>query len=578
VLAWGAQHNLVGGSTPQQRNIISGNGNVGVSIANRDTISNTVSGNYIGTDVNGTVAIGNAALGVHLNDGARHNVVGGATPEEGNLISGNGVNGVNMGDSGTMWNVVAGNYIGTDLSGTAALGNVADGVHIDNGARLNVIGPGNIIAHNGESGVKVLGADTWGNTITANSIYGNAGSGIINSEGGNDELPPPMLIHVGTRIIRGTAPPNSKVEVFVDELDQGRTFQGTTVADGEGTFTFTLAVGALAGPKVTATAVDAEGNTSEFSTAESPRAPVVTRELPGIVGPAQVSVEPEVVGTNVGLALFCVVFFGLTSSVFNTILKDYRHELLGSMRRFVPRAFADHVGRLGRSARRMTKKGRLRLVLVWLLVLLVTSLIESFLDPQVGAVSLERLGLLVTLSLSAVTVSALELGSDLYAHRRWAPAITTESKVQWLGIAIALGCVILSRALDFTPGYLYGMVGAIYVMPRLVGVTESGKRAALVLLAVFAGALILWVATAFLPVTLAELEPLFLTAFVIGLQGVFFALIPLAFTDGGQIWGWRKGVWFALFSVVFFCFYHLLLNPNAACKLSSRTASRRYSS
>jgi hypothetical protein len=102
------------------------------------------------------------------------------------------------------------------------------------------------------------------------------------------------------------------------------------------------------------------------------------------------------------------------------------------------------------------------------------------------------------------------------------------------------------------------------VMPRLVGVTKSGKRAALVLLAIFAGALILWVATAFLPVALAELEPLFLTAFVIGLQGVLFALIPLAFTDGGHIWGWRRGVWLAFFSVVFFCFYHLLLNPNAS--------------
>jgi hypothetical protein len=564
VLAWGAQHNLVGGATPQQRNLISGNGNVGVSIANGDTMSNTVSGNYIGTDVTGTVAIGNAALGVHLNDGARHNVVGGATLEEGNLISGNGVNGVNIGDSDTMWNVVAGNYIGTDFSGTTALGNVGDGVHIDNGARLNVTGPANIIAHNGESGVKVVGADTFGNTITANSIYGNGRSGIINSEGGNDELPPPILIHVGTRIIRGTAPPNSSVEVFVDERGQGRTFQGTTVADGEGSFTFTLPVGALAGPKVTATAVDAEGNTSEFSTAESPRAPVVTRELPGIVGPTQVSVEPEVVGTNLALALLCVLFFGLTSNVFNTILKDYRDELLRAIGRLVPQLFADYIGRVGRSVRGMTEKGRTRVVLLWLIVLLLTSLIESFLDPEVGILSPERLGLLTTLFVSAVAVSGLELGSDLYAHRRWAPAIKTESEVQWLGIAIAFGCVILSRALDFKPGYLYGIVGALYLMPRLVGIAESGKRAVLVLLTVFVGGLILWVATPFLPAALAELEPLLLSAFLIGLQGVFFALIPLAFTDGGHIWGWRKSVWFAFFSIVFFCFYHFLLNPNAS--------------
>ncbi|MGB3906082.1 MAG: hypothetical protein WBB22_14315 [Anaerolineae bacterium] len=564
VLAWGAQHNLVGGATPEERNLISGNGNVGVSIANRDTMSNIVSGNYIGTDVAGAQAIGNAALGVHLNDGARHNVVGGATLGEGNLISGNGVNGVNIGDSDTMWNVVAGNYIGTDFSGTAALGNVGHGVHIDNGARLNVTGPGNIIAHNGESGVKVVGADTLGNTITANSIYGNGGSGIINSEGGNDELPPSILIHVGTRIIRGTAPPNSSVEVFSDEEDEGRVFEGTVTADMEGNFTFRMPQGRFTGPNVTASAIDSNGNTSEFSSAGSAPAPLVTRELPGIVGPTQVSVEPRVVGTNLGLAVLCVLFFGLTSNAFNAILRDYRDELLATLGRFAPQALLRGLAKIGPSLGHLTKRDRGSLLLTWLFVLLLTSLIESFLDPQLGVLTAQRLGLLVTLLVSGVAASGLELGSDLYAHRRWAPTIKTEGKVQWVGIVIAAACVLVSRALDFKPGYLYGIVGAIYVMPQLSGVPKSGKRALVVLLTVFAGGLILWIATAFLPAALAEIEPLFLTVFLISLQGVFFALIPLAFTDGGRIWDWSKSVWFAFFTVVFFGFYHFLLNPNAS--------------
>jgi len=282
------------------------------------------------------------------------------------------------------------------------------------------------------------------------------------------------------------------------------------------------------------------------------------------MAPTQVSVDPKVLGTNLALALSCVLFFGLTSSIFNTILRDYRDELLAAVRRFVPRVFAGFVARAGGRAQGLTQHGRSRIVLIWMVVLLVTSLIESFLDPSVGLLSLERLGLLVTLFLSAVAVSGLELGSDLFAHRRWAPTLMTEGKVQWLGMAIALGCVILSRALGFTPGYLYGIVGAMYVMPGLVGIAESGKRAALVLLTVLAGGLVLWLATAFLPSALAELEPLLLTAFLIGLQGVFFALIPLAFTDGGQIWNWRKGVWFVFFTVVLFCFYHFVLNPNAS--------------
>jgi hypothetical protein len=81
---------------------------------------------------------------------------------------------------------------------------------------------------------------------------------------------------------------------------------------------------------------------------------------------------------------------------------------------------------------------------------------------------------------------------------------------------------------------------------------------------VLAGGFSLWIATAFLPAGLAELEPLFLTIFLISLQGVFFALIPLAFTEGGDIWTWRKSVWSVFFAVVLFCFYHFALNPNAS--------------
>lgn len=172
--------------------------------------------------------------------------------------------------------------------------------------------------------------------------------------------------------------------------------------------------------------------------------------------------------------------------------------------------------------------------------------------------------MIATLFVSAVVVGTLELGSDIYAHRRLSPAMRAEGKIQWMGMAIAIACVILSRALDFRPGYLYGIVGLIYLMPKLADPTKCGKRSTLVLLTVFVGGLLLWIASAFLPSTLTELEPIFLTIFLISLQGVFFELFPLAITDGGDILSWRKGVWIAFFSVVFFCFYHFLLNPNAS--------------
>jgi len=169
----------------------------------------------------------------------------------------------------------------------------------------------------------------------------------------------------------------------------------------------------------------------------------------------------------------------------------------------------------------------------------------------------------VTLFISAAAVGVVEFFSDAYARRRLAPTIQAESKIQWIGIPIAVACVALSRALAFRPGYLYGMVGALYLIPDLADRTDAGRRALFVLLSVFAGGILLWLATAFLPDALVELEPLLLTIFLIGLQGVFFSLFPLATTDGGDIGRWRRGVWVVFFSV-FFCFHHLLLNPNAA--------------
>ena len=224
VLAWGAQQNLVGGATSDARNLISGNGGVGVSIANSNTMSNSVTGNFIGTDVTGTKALGNGEAGVWIGDGAQRNSLGGTRPDEGNLISGNGGNGVVINQSDTIENLVASNLIGTDLSGTMDLGNAGDGVTVIAGSSLNTIGPANVIANNGKNGVRVEGADTSGNTITANSIYGNGEVGIRNWQRGDVEPSPPTITQAGTRVVRGTGPPNCRIAVFSDEGAEGRLF------------------------------------------------------------------------------------------------------------------------------------------------------------------------------------------------------------------------------------------------------------------------------------------------------------------------------------------------------------------
>jgi len=166
----GARDNVIGGSSIGERNIISGQRAVGVAISGSD---NLVIGNYIGTDITGTASVSNRMEGIWLTDGAQGNVIGGALPGEGNVISGNDLFGVSISGAGTSGNVVKGNYIGVDATGAAALGN-RHGVEISYGAEDNIIGggaegEGNIISAN-SIGVLLRGSPTRGNVVEGNYI------------------------------------------------------------------------------------------------------------------------------------------------------------------------------------------------------------------------------------------------------------------------------------------------------------------------------------------------------------------------------------------------------------------------
>jgi len=185
----GPQDNTIGGDTPGERNVISANGGSGVSIGDfltAGTSGNVVSGNYIGTDITGTVDLGNGNFGVEIDTGAINNTVGGAAAGTGNVISGNNFTGVTISDAGTVGNVIRGNFIGTDAGGTAALGNDGSGVSLFSGTNDNTVGPANIIAYNGAYGVNANGATTIDNVITQNSIFANNSYGINLQSGAHD--------------------------------------------------------------------------------------------------------------------------------------------------------------------------------------------------------------------------------------------------------------------------------------------------------------------------------------------------------------------------------------------------------
>ena len=187
-----AQSNTIGGTTTAARNVISGNGLNGVNFCCA-AFGNVVQGNFIGTDALGTADLGNANDGVRF-DGAPNNTVGGLTSvpgaPPGNLISGNDRFGVFMINSSSGIQV-QGNLIGTDVTGTAPLGNESHAVFIATGSGNSIIGgtaaaARNVVSGNHAQGVRIDAAT--GNVVQGNYIgtqangaspLGNAGHGVV---------------------------------------------------------------------------------------------------------------------------------------------------------------------------------------------------------------------------------------------------------------------------------------------------------------------------------------------------------------------------------------------------------------
>jgi parallel beta-helix repeat protein len=175
ILISGAPGNRIGGPGPGEGNVISANFNYGIEIGLASATGNTVQGNLIGTSLDGESAHGNL-LGIIIID-APGNLIGGPGPGQGNVISGNFGNGIEIDRASATGNTVQGNLIGTDAMGHMFLQNAAFGVQIHD-ASSNLIGgttPGarNVISGNVGTGIDVEGDANDPKSVTGNRIEGN---------------------------------------------------------------------------------------------------------------------------------------------------------------------------------------------------------------------------------------------------------------------------------------------------------------------------------------------------------------------------------------------------------------------
>jgi uncharacterized repeat protein (TIGR01451 family) len=182
----GARANTIGSSGAG--NVISGNTQSGVRLEGTNAHANGIAGNIIGLDPAGAADLGNGQQGIWLVN-APTNTIGGTDAAERNVISGNGQAGVRLDSASTRGNVVLGNLIGPDRTGTQDLGNDGDGVYVinapGNAIGAAAIGAGNLISGNNNDGIELNGASTTNNIVAGNRIgVDAAGAALANGQNG----------------------------------------------------------------------------------------------------------------------------------------------------------------------------------------------------------------------------------------------------------------------------------------------------------------------------------------------------------------------------------------------------------
>ncbi len=295
--------------------------------------NNTIVGNFIGTNASGTAGAG--INGNALNISGSNNTIGGTTAADRNLVC-SSLCGIVISGTG---NIIQGNYIGTDITGTLSLGNAYGNVTVSSSNNTiggTAAGAGNLIEYDPNMAGVIISGNITGVSVLGNSIYANAGLGIDlgsngvtandlgdGDTGANNLQNFPVLTSANTNgsaiSIGGTLNSNAsrsyRIEFFANAAadstgyGEGQTYLGYTnvTTDGSGNaafavnFTTSVAVGAA----ISATATDLTTNdTSEFAQCRTAAAPGIS------VTPTSGLTTTEAGGT----AQFSVVLTGAPSA------------------------------------------------------------------------------------------------------------------------------------------------------------------------------------------------------------------------------------------------------------------------
>jgi hypothetical protein len=290
--------------------------------------------------------------------------------------------------------------------------------------------------------------------------------------------------------------------------------------------------------------------------------------------PSQVSTEPPVIATNLGITALLAILFGLISTMLNNLLREKEDRLEAWLSVF----YLDRLWRLFRfGTHRGIQRGCLTMPVI-ILVFALYGIIFAYVEEGLNIFKPEDLQLAIVL---AITVTLVSLSGDVAQRqvaRFWRK--TSTFGIYPANLILALVTTFFTRLFSLVPGILFGSPGGMDVEGMDDEPQFRHVVLAIVTLMVMLGLGIFgWGTVAALDsvgdnqINGASLEftaPLFALAqtmgfalFVLALETAFFEMAPLGLTMGSRLFRWNVLVWLVFFGAACFGFLHVLWNPRS---------------